>query len=62
MTVLYIVLPIALLMAGGFLAAFIWCARTGQFDDVETPAMRILDSSSTKPAAGTAPESKPKAE
>ncbi|MEO8840403.1 MAG: cbb3-type cytochrome oxidase assembly protein CcoS [Kofleriaceae bacterium] len=42
MIVLYIVLPLALLVAGGALAAFIWTVRSGQLDDVDTPARRIL--------------------
>ncbi len=39
---LYIVLPLALLIAGGAVLAFIWTVRTGQLDDVETPPRRIL--------------------
>lgn len=32
----------ALLVAGGFLAAFFWATKDGQFEDTETPAIRIL--------------------
>ena len=42
MSVLYIVLPLALLVATGAVVAFVWAARAGQFDDLETPARRIL--------------------
>lgn len=42
MSVLYIVLPLAILLAGGAVAAFIWAVREGQFDDVDTPAMRAV--------------------
>jgi cbb3-type cytochrome oxidase maturation protein len=42
MSVLYIVLPLALLMAGLGLWAFIWAVRHGQMDDLETPALRML--------------------
>ena len=42
MTVLFVVLPLALVFAAGAVGAFIWCARSGQFDDMETPAHRIL--------------------
>ncbi len=35
-------LPLALLIAGIALALFIWAVRSGQFDDMETPAVRIL--------------------
>jgi cbb3-type cytochrome oxidase maturation protein len=38
----YIALPFALLLALVFLAAFIWSVRSGQMDDLETPAHRIL--------------------
>jgi cbb3-type cytochrome oxidase maturation protein len=41
-SVIYILLPLALLLAGVALLVFIWAARSGQFDDLETPAMRIL--------------------
>ena len=42
MIVLYLVLPIALLVAGAAVAAFIWTVRSGQLDDVKTPPRRIL--------------------
>ncbi len=29
-------------VAGGFLGAFVWAVRTGQFDDTCTPAIRML--------------------
>ena len=42
MSVLWIVIPIALLFAAIGVYAFIWTVRTGQMDDLETPATRIL--------------------
>ncbi|RCS48253.1 cbb3-type cytochrome oxidase assembly protein CcoS [Bremerella cremea] len=42
MSVIYIALPIALFLAGMAVAAFVWCTKQGQFDDLETPAVRIL--------------------
>jgi len=30
------------LVAGGFLVAFAWAVRSGQFDDTGTPAVRML--------------------
>jgi cbb3-type cytochrome oxidase maturation protein len=39
---LYIVLPLALLVASGAVLAFAWVVRTGQLDDVDTPPRRIL--------------------
>jgi len=29
-------------VAAGFLAAFVWAVRSGQFDDTTTPPIRIL--------------------
>ena len=42
MSVMYIVLPLALIFAGVFVGAFIWAVRQGQLDDLETPAARML--------------------
>lgn len=42
MTVLYLILPLALLFAGGAVAAFAWTVRSGQLDDLDTPPRRIL--------------------
>ncbi len=42
MSVIYIVLPLALIVVAGAVVAFIWSARSGQLDDLETPAVRML--------------------
>jgi cbb3-type cytochrome oxidase maturation protein len=42
MTALYIVLPLALVIAGAAVAAFAWTVRSGQLDDVDTPPRRVL--------------------
>ena len=42
MNVLYLLLPLALLLAGSAVAVFVWAVKNGQFDDLETPAVRIL--------------------
>jgi len=39
---MYVMIGLSLLMAIGFLVSFIWSIRTGQQDDLITPAMRIL--------------------
>jgi cbb3-type cytochrome oxidase maturation protein len=41
-SVLYIVLPIALVIFLVSVGAYVWAARRGQFDDLETPAHRAL--------------------
>jgi len=42
MTVIIVMVVASLMVAGGFLAAFIWAVRSGQYDDTDTPSMRIL--------------------
>lgn len=42
MSVLYILIPAALLLGLAFLFAFIWSLRRGQYDDMDTPPVRML--------------------
>lgn len=42
MGVIFIVLPLAVVLAGVAVAAFLLSARRGQFDDLQTPAWRVL--------------------
>ena len=42
MSVLYLVVPLAILIVIGALFAFSWAASKGQFEDLDTPARRIL--------------------
>jgi cbb3-type cytochrome oxidase maturation protein len=39
---IFVLLPLALLIAAIAVGFFVWAARSGQFDDLETPAVRIL--------------------
>lgn len=36
-------IPITLLLSGTALAACIWAIKKGQFDDLETPQIRMLE-------------------
>jgi len=53
-SVIFVVLPVALLIAASAVVAFIWAVRSGQLDDMETPAVRMLldDESDTPSATG----------
>ncbi len=42
MGVIYIVLPLALLIVLAAVVAYVWAARSGQFDDTTTPSIRPL--------------------
>jgi cbb3-type cytochrome oxidase maturation protein len=41
-SVIFLLIPLSVLIAAGFLGAFIWAVRSGQFEDTCTPAMRLL--------------------
>lgn len=42
MSVIYIMVPLAFVLAGGAVWAFIRAASGGQYDDLDTPAVRML--------------------
>ena len=42
MNIIAILIPVALLLGGLGLACFIWSIRSGQYDDLEGAARRIL--------------------
>ena len=52
METIFVLLPLALLIAAIAVGFFIWAARTGQLDDLDTPAVRILfDDDESRPEA-----------
>ena len=42
MSVLIVLVIISVIVAGGFLAAFIWSVKKGQYDDDFAPSVRML--------------------
>ena len=42
MNIIYALIPLGLLLLIVAVAAFFWAVRTGQYDDLESPAWRIL--------------------
>lgn len=42
MLVIVVLISASLLVAIGFLAAFLWAVKSGQYDDKYTPSVRIL--------------------
>ena len=42
MEIIYLLIPIAIVLVVAMVAGFLWAARSGQFDDLEGPAHRIL--------------------
>ena len=47
MEIMYLMIGLSLFMALGFVIAFVWSIRTGQQEDLITPAMRILQEDKT---------------
>ena len=49
MLVIFLLIFISLTLALGFLTAFVWAVKSGQFEDTLTPSMRMLtDEETTK--------------
>jgi cbb3-type cytochrome oxidase maturation protein len=42
MSVVFILVFVAIIMAGVFLVAFVWAVKSGQYEDTYTPSVRIL--------------------
>ena len=49
MTILMLLIPVALLLGGLGLAAFLWALRSGQYEDLDGAASRILFDDDTPP-------------
>ena len=48
MSAIYIMVGTSLLLAIGFLIAFIWSVKTNQYEDDYTPSVRMLFDNTTK--------------
>lgn len=48
MSAILFLIIIGVVVAGGFLAAFIWAVRSGQYDDDYSPSVRMLFESKKK--------------
>jgi len=42
MEILYLLVPLAMLLVALIVVIFFWAVRSGQFDDLEGPAHRII--------------------
>ena len=58
MSALFVLIAISLLVALGFLGAFLWATRSGQYDDDYTPAVRILFEDSRSQGPGVKSQKK----
>ena len=49
MSILFALIPLAMILLAFALWAFFWAVRSGQFDDLDTPAVQILLDDETPP-------------
>jgi cbb3-type cytochrome oxidase maturation protein len=58
MSILYLLVPLALLLLALSVWAFFWAVRRGQFDDLDSPALQILldDDRAPPPTARKSPD------
>lgn len=42
MMVMFLLIGVSLMLASGFLLAFLYSVKNGQYDDTHTPAIRML--------------------
>lgn len=56
MSVIVILIIASIIVAGGFLAAFIWSVKSGQYDDTYSPSVRILFDDTTSPSKDSTKE------
>ncbi|HSD73703.1 MAG TPA: cbb3-type cytochrome oxidase assembly protein CcoS [Steroidobacteraceae bacterium] len=54
MASLLLLIPLSLVLLGAAVWAFFWAADHGQFDDLDTPAIRILQDDPPPPADDSA--------
>lgn len=56
MTIIYLLIPLSLLLVVLSVWAFFWAVRSGQFDDLDSPATQILlDDDRAPPPSTPAP-------
>lgn len=49
MEILFVLIPLSLVLLAIAVWAFFWAVRTGQFDDLDSPAYRILMDDDERP-------------
>jgi cbb3-type cytochrome oxidase maturation protein len=52
MTIIYVLIPLGLILLVVAVAAFFWAIRSGQYEDLSTPAWRILMDDDREPPPG----------
>ena len=58
--ILYFCIPVSLVLGGISLWAFFWAANSGQFDDLDTPALHVLTDDDPPGRVNAAGDEEPK--
>jgi cbb3-type cytochrome oxidase maturation protein len=53
MEILFLLIPVSLVLLALAIGAFFWAVRSGQFDDLDSPAYRILMDDDERTREGT---------
>ncbi len=56
MSVIIVLVIIGVFVAGGFLVAFVWAVKSGQYDDTYSPSVRMLFDDTHPVDAPTVPD------
>ena len=59
MEIIYVLLPISVLLGLGALAAYLWSVKSGQYEDLDSPSMRVLFDDLPKKDSTATSEGKP---
>ncbi len=61
MIIIFLLIPLSIVVAAGFLWAFIWAVRTGQYEDTCTPSLRMLmdETAAKRPVNNISPNHRP---
>ena len=59
MEAIYLLIPIAIVLTAIIVGIFFWAIRSGQFDDLEGPAHRILMEDDDSPDSNKPPDNDP---
>jgi cbb3-type cytochrome oxidase maturation protein len=60
MNIIFVLIPLGLALLVIAVAAFFWAVRSGQYDDLESPAWKILYDDDQAPPVSPAPPKPPK--
>ena len=56
MSIILVLIPLSIVFAVAFLAAFVWAVRSGKYEDTCTPSMRLLlDDPAARPTGKISP-------